>query len=290
MTGFGDARHRDERLCASVEIRAVNNRYLKVATKCPDSFGVLEHRIEKLVREAVSRGTITVAVRLERLDGFERYRLDLDVLKTYWRQLRAAAESNQVSPPPDVSSLLQLPGVVTEGEDETTGSESVWPPVEAALGTALEKLQAFRMTEGASMLDDVRTSLRLIAHGLEKVAAVAPQVVRDYRDRLGDRMRDLLQGTGAKIDDADLIREVSIFAERCDVNEEVTRLRSHLDQFELFLDEETSQGRRLEFLCQEMFREVNTIGSKANNVAIAHSVVDMKAAIDKLREILQNVE
>jgi uncharacterized protein (TIGR00255 family) len=140
------------------------------------------------------------------------------------------------------------------------------------------------------MGDDVRINCRTIARELEKIAAIAPDVVRDYRDRLRDRMRDLLEGTGANIDDNDLIREVSIFAERCDVNEEITRLRSHLDQFELFMDEKTSQGRRLEFLCQEMFREVNTIGSKANNVAIAHAVVDMKAAIDKLREILQNVE
>jgi uncharacterized protein (TIGR00255 family) len=290
MTGYGDARHQDERLCAAVEVRSVNNRYLKVTTKCPDSFAALEHQIEKLVRESVARGTVTVSVRLERLEGAEPFRINTEILKSYWKQLRAAAEGSNSHPPPDLGSLLSLPGVVSEEGDGAPDDESAWPLVRGAMSAALEKLQAFRATEGSSMADDVRANCRLIAHELEKVAALAPDVVRDYRDRLRDRLRDLLQGTEARIDDADLIREVSIFAERCDVNEEITRLRSHLDQFELFIDEKTSQGRRLEFLSQEMFREVNTIGSKANNVAIAHSVVDMKAAIDKLREILQNVE
>ncbi len=140
------------------------------------------------------------------------------------------------------------------------------------------------------MEQDLRTNEGVIAEQLDRVEERAPQVVRDYRDQIKKRVEKLLDGTEAKIEDADLIREVSIFSERCDINEEITRLRSHLEQFDVFLNEKTSQGRKLEFLSQEMFRETNTIGSKANNVEIAHCVVEMKAAIEKMREILQNVE
>lgn len=122
------------------------------------------------------------------------------------------------------------------------------------------------------------------------MAGKASQVARDYRDRLLECVRDLLKETDVEVGASDLIREVSVFADRCDINEEVTRLRSHLEQFDAFLKENVSQGRKLEFLSQEMFREINTIGSKANNIEIAHSVVEMKAAIEKMREILQNVE
>ena len=140
------------------------------------------------------------------------------------------------------------------------------------------------------MEQNLQTNANLIATQIDQIEERAPQVVRDYRDQIKKRVEELLEGTNAKIEDADLIREVSIFSERCDINEEITRLRSHLEQFDVFLDEKTSQGRKLEFLSQEMFRETNTIGSKANNVEIAHCVVEMKAAIEKMREILQNVE
>ena len=118
----------------------------------------------------------------------------------------------------------------------------------------------------------------------------ALEVVQQYRDKLLDRVRELLKGTSVVINEPDLIREVSVYADRCDINEEITRLRCHLEQFEAFLSDKVSQGRKLDFLIQEMFREVNTIGSKANNVTLARFVVEMKSAVEKIREVLQNVE
>lgn len=290
MTGFGDARSQSERLTVAVEVRAVNNRYLKVNTKTPDAYAALEGDIEKLVREAISRGTVMVSVRVDRHGADQRYILNRRVLEDYVRQLHQVSETLHLAAPLDLGSLLQLPGVVADQDQGHENPETDWPLVRDALQAALVKFEEFRRTEGASMEQDLRTNARIIHEQLEQIASYAPQVVRDYRDRLLDRVRELLQATDVAVGSSDLIREVSIYSERCDINEEITRLRSHLEQFDAFMNQSSSQGRKLEFLSQEMFREVNTIGSKANHVPIAHCVVEMKAAIEKMREILQNVE
>lgn len=290
MTGFGDARRQNDRLGVAVEVRAVNNRYLKISTKCPEACAPLEGEIEKTVRNSVTRGTVAVTVRVDRLDAGSTYALDRDVLRNYWRQLHDLAETIHAPEPSNLGELLLLPGVIAEQDVKAGDPESDWPPVRESLVEALEKLQAFRAAEGRSLQDDLEANARVVAAQLDRIAELAPQVVRDYRDRLLERVRELLEGMDAAVDSSDLIREVSIYSDRCDINEEIMRLRSHLDQFRAFLAEKTSQGRKLEFLSQEMFREVNTIGSKANNVAIAHAVVEMKAAVEKMREVLQNVE
>lgn len=290
MTGFGEARHQGERLSVVVEVKAVNNRYLKVLTKCAERYASLESEIERVVRGAVSRGTISINVRTDNISGESQYSLHGEVLKNYWEQLNRMTGTLHVAAPPDLGALLNLPGVVAEDLGTRTDSETDWPQIEAALREALEKLQEFRRTEGRQMEQELRANCGVIAEQLQKVVEQAPNVVREYRDKMLQRVRELLSGAEASIEESDLIREVSVFADRCDINEEITRLRSHLEQFDKFLMEKESQGRKLEFLGQEMFREVNTIGSKANNVAIAHHVVEMKASIEKMREILQNVE
>jgi uncharacterized protein (TIGR00255 family) len=158
------------------------------------------------------------------------------------------------------------------------------------LGDALKKLHGFRVEEGRSMERELAENAGTIATGLQDVIAQAPLVVSEYRTKMLDRVRQLLADSGVGVAESDLIREVSIFSDRSDINEEITRLKSHLEQFQVFIREPASTGRKLDFLSQEMNREVNTIGSKANNVPIAHGVVEMKAAIEKMREILQNVE
>lgn len=290
MTGFGDARKQDAHLSVAVEVRAVNNRYLKVSIKCPDSYAPLEGDIEKTVRESISRGTVSVSVRVDRLGAEQQYVLNREVLQSYWRQLNQIAETIHLATPPNVGSLLQLPGVVIEDDRSHRDPEGDWPLVRETLAEAMQKLHGFRAAEGGSMEQELRANARTIAEQLEQVAALAPQVVTEYRDKLYERVRELVESAGVSLERSDLIREVSIFSERCDVNEEIARLRSHLEQFDAFLKQETSSGRKLEFLSQEMFREVNTIGSKANNVTIAHAVVEMKAAVEKMRELLQNVE
>lgn len=290
MTGFGDARQQTDRFTVGVEVRAVNNRYLKIVTKCPDSYATLESEIEKTVREAIARGTVSVSIRIDRVGRESPYSIDRNVLEAYWRQLNELLPTLRGGSTPDVTQLLDLPGVVTERNAGSGGVEEDWPVIRQTLETALKKLQTFRATEGGSMRTELQANARIIAVELEKVATLAPQVVHEYRDKILDRVRELVSGQNGTVGASDLIREVSIFADRCDINEEITRLRSHLEQFDVFLVQTPSAGRKLEFLSQEMFREVNTIGSKANNVTIAHAVVEMKSAVEKMREILQNVE
>lgn len=289
MTGYGDARSQNERLTLGVEVRSVNNRYLKISTRSPDSYSGFESQIEKLIRKRVSRGTINLTIRADRLGTDVTRVICQEVLKKYWDQARQFAIENDVQTPVDINALYELPGVITEDGGKTS-PEDDWPLIQEAVESAMEKLQAFRRAEGESMQDDLREQLDVLAVELEKIVLVAPEVVKSHRDRLIERVREMLSESEATVEDCDLIREVSIYADRVDINEEITRLKLHLEQFANFISENQSQGRKLEFLGQEMFREVNTIGSKANNVAIAHSVVEMKAAVEKIREILQNVE
>jgi uncharacterized protein (TIGR00255 family) len=290
MTGFGDARTQTERSSIAVEIRSVNNRYLKISSRIPDAYAALENDIEKVIRSAITRGTVNVTLRIRRLKGGQQYWLDHDVLSDYWRQMNELADSIHLAMPSHLGDLLQLPGIVSETESESIEISQDWPAIKQALVESLEKLCAFRKTEGEAMQRDLQANAALIADQLDQVAAQSPQVVADYRNKLLERVREMLDSAGGAVEDSHLLREVSIFADRCDINEEITRLRSHLKQFESFLQPQASQGRKLEFLSQEIFREVNTIGSKANDITIAHAVVEMKAAVEKLREVLQNVE
>jgi len=291
MTGFGDARHQDERLAVSVEVRTVNNRYFKIVTKCSDVYAALEGEIEKIVREKISRGTVNVSIRVDRLAADEDFVINQAALKSYWSQLHAAAKQMQAPLAlADISVLLTIPGVVSDERRRSVDVQADWTIIRKMLEQALEKLGVFRAEEGRSMERDLVTNVGIIADRLEQVIALAPQVVSEFRAKLLDRVRQLIADSNVTVADTDLIREVSIFADKADINEEITRLKCHIDQFHAFLKDKESTGRKLEFLTQEMFREVNTIGSKANNVPIAHCVVDMKAAVEKIREVLQNVE
>lgn len=289
MTGFGDVRRQDGRRNITVEARTVNNRFLKCSIRLPDIYTAFEAEIEKLVRATISRGTVNVTVRLERLSGAGRYWLDHEALAAFANQAKESADQLGLTLN-SLDGLLALPGVVAERPEAEMEPEADWSLVEAAVTEALQILNSFRKSEGAAMADELRANLDLIEAEVDAVEEQAPTVVREFRDRLRERVAELIKDSDATLNDSDLIREVSLHADRVDINEEITRLRSHLGQFRSFLDDKQSQGRKLDFLTQELFREVNTIGSKANNVAIAHRVVEMKAAVEKIREILQNIE
>ncbi|MGE4002307.1 MAG: YicC/YloC family endoribonuclease [Planctomycetaceae bacterium] len=290
MTGYGDSREQDGGRLVTAEVRTVNNRYLKVSIRCPDAYAVKESDIERVVRSSVARGTVNITLRVDSVSSTGRYHLDRDVIQSYWEQFTAVTDEMHLSPPADLTNFLQLPGVVIEHDDGGADAEEDWPLLERVITQALAQLNVFRRREGASMRLELAHHCSLVSVQLDQVAERAPNVIVQYRDKLKDRVSQLLRDSGVGVKDEDLIREVSVFADRCDINEEISRLRSHLSQFGECLDEQESAGRKLEFLCQEMFREVNTIGSKSNDVTIAHAVVEMKGTIEKLREIVQNVE
>lgn len=290
MTGFGDARRRGTLLDVAVEVRTVNNRYFKVLVKLPESYGSLESEIERSVRELISRGTVTVAIRVDSTGSDQKFHMNTAALEAYWRQICEFASAASAAPPADVSPLLSLPDVAVPQDRRDVNPESDWREIRPVLEAALQNLQKFRVEEGRSMAEDLERNCQLIAERLGEIALIAPRVVTDYRDRLQLRLRDLLAGSGIELDQSSVLREISVFADRCDINEEITRLRCHIDQFRSFTNDPQSMGRKLDFLSQEMFREVNTIGSKANNVEIAHHVVEMKSCVERIREVLQNVE
>lgn len=290
MTGHGDARFHSDELAVAVELRTVNNRYLKVSVRAAEPYSLLEPEIERVVRRHIRRGTVQVVLAVRRQNRPSDYRVNLVALRSYAEQLRALHKELGLGRELDLAPLLALPGVVEEPDPLSSQPTDDWPLVEPVLLEALERLQAMRAEEGRAMADQLLRLLEEIHGHLEAIRLRAPKVVEEYRDKLHERVAALLRDMDIELDRSDLIKEVSVFAERSDVTEEVVRLDSHLGQFRDLLEEEESPGRKLDFLTQEMFREANTIGSKANDVEIARHVVEVKGAIEKIRELVQNVE
>lgn len=289
MTGHGESHGQNDRIGLTVEVRSVNNRHLKLSVRCPDAFLALEANIDRLVRSRIARGSVSISLKVRYLGDSVPVTLNHQALAEYWRQLTEIAASLGTQPPADLTSLLGLSGIVEETEAKSV-EESDWPLFESVIGEALDHLDEFRQEEGRSMQSELESLASSIETHLGTVAKLAPDVVVSYRDRLKDRINELIRESNLQVDESDLIREVSLFADRCDITEEITRLKSHLSQQQTLLSAETSAGRKLDFLGQEMFRELNTIGSKSNDVRISHLIVDMKASIEKMREIVQNIE
>jgi uncharacterized protein (TIGR00255 family) len=292
MTGYGEASYQSDALNLAIELRAVNNRYLKVSLRAAEPYNLLEAEFEKVIRRTVRRGTIQVHLRCQRQLAPQDFQVNAVALRSYLDQLRDVCEGLRL---PDggqalLAQVLALPGVVPEPASAGFRLEEEWPVMEQVLEKALARLQAMRQEEGRAMAQELLQHRDHIAGELRQIREHMPQVAVTYRDRLLERVRSLLTELDVQIDRSDLIKEVAIFAERSDIAEEVVRLASHLDQFQEIISEPESAGRKLEFLTQEMFREANTIGSKAGDVEISRHVVEIKGTLEKIRELIQNVE
>jgi uncharacterized protein (TIGR00255 family) len=293
MTGFGEARHQDPRWTVQVEMRTVNNRHFKLSARISDEFAAMEGALEQLVRERVKRGTVQVSLRIERPRRPEDYRLNLVALASYRDQLRQLQDGGAGAGGRgaiDLAQLLALPGVVEEVKPAGQSPSEDWPEVARVVARALEALEASRAQDGRAMAAEMIALGRSIGEHLGRIADRAPMVVQAYHRRITDRVRALVADQGVTVEPEDLVREVAILADRCDISEEIVRLRAHLGQYAAIIEEPESSGRKLEFLVQEMGREINTIGAKANDVEISRAVVDVKALLEKIRELVQNVE
>jgi uncharacterized protein (TIGR00255 family) len=292
MTGYGEAHYQSDRLTVAIELRALNNRYLKVSLRAAEPHNLLEPEFEKVIRRTIRRGTIQAHLRIDRQLAAQEYKINLTALRSYVGQLRGVWEELGLRDRGEalLTQVLALPGVVPEPGDAATHLEDEWPLLEGVLDEAVSKLQAMRQEEGRAMAQEFMQQRDRIAEHLEKIRQLAPTVSTAFRDRLHERVRSLLAEHDVQFDRSDLIKEVSIFAERSDIAEEVTRLGSHLEQFRDIMNEPESPGRKLEFLTQEMFREANTIGSKASDVEISRHVVEIKGTLERMRELVQNVE
>jgi uncharacterized protein (TIGR00255 family) len=292
MTGYGEASYQSDALNLAIELRSVNNRYLKVILRAGEPYNLLEPEFEKVIRRSVRRGTIQVHLRCQRQYATQDFQINATALRSYFSQLRTLSQELGL---PDhgqalLGQVLVLPGVVPEPATTSFQMEEEWPVLEQVLEKALARLQAMRQEEGRAMAQELLQHRDFIGEHLEKIRLRVSQVAAGFRDRLLERVRSLLSELDVQIDRSDLIKEVAIFAERSDIAEEVVRLASHLDQFQDIINEPESAGRKLEFLTQEMFRETNTIGSKASDVDISRHVVEIKGTLEKIRELVQNVE
>lgn len=287
MTGHGQATSQTEALAVSVEIRSINSRYLKVSLNCADRYLGFQAEVEGLIRKYVQRGSVNVQLRVEYPGEQASARIDVDLIRSLQQQLQPLMQDGESVP---LASLLAIPGVVAEHESTSDESEAEWPFISQTIEQALQSLNQMRRREGEVMASDMKSNCQLIRQRVAQIEGLSPKVVAAYSQRLTTRINQLLAEFGATASPADLVREVGIFAERSDIAEELVRLESHCGQFLQVIDGSTSGGRKLDFLTQELLREANTIGSKAGDSEIAQSVVEIKTAIDRIREMVQNVE
>jgi uncharacterized protein (TIGR00255 family) len=288
MTGFGAGEIVTAAGRYGVEIRSVNHRFCEVVIRTPRDLSQLEDRVRSLVQSRVLRGRVDVAVVRDDYGRRPRtVKTDAALAKAYVDALDGLRHSLSLSGGVDLPLLLSLPDLV-KIEEEKEDVEASWPAVERGVGMALDKLVAMREAEGTRLRTDLLDRLLRLERLAEAIAARAPGVVEEYHARLERRVQELAGGVA--VDAGRLAAEVALFADRSDITEEVTRLRSHLVQFRATLGGTGAVGRTLEFIVQEMGRETNTIGSKANDLDITRHVIAIKGELESLREQIQNVE
>lgn len=292
MTGYGAARLRDERWTVDVEIRSVNFRHFKLSSRISSPYDALEPDLERLFRDQIRRGSVQFNLRIDAPHSADDYRINTVALRSYRDQVLRLLETDAgpYREPPSWEAFLLLPGIVQETRTQEHDPHADWPMILAVVNQALAQFQASRQDEGRAMTREMLALGRSVAGALQRIQERSTLVVDSYRDRLLERVQNVLRDLGAGIEPKDVIREIAIYADRVDITEEIIRLRAHLEQFEQIFEREDLSGRLIEFLLQEMVRETNTIGSKANDVEITRLVVEIKSALEKLRELVQNLE
>jgi uncharacterized protein (TIGR00255 family) len=290
MTGFGEAHNRFDTLSVAVELRTINSRHYKLSLRTNEGYGALEPQIDAVVRKRIRRGTVQLNLHVQRASTPDDYRLNVDVLKSYIAQAQEVAKATGSSLEIPIASLLSLPGVIDDRRAPEQDSLEDWPQIEPTLREALAALTKMREAEGRALATDLLENCHIIDQQVAAIEQRAPNVTVGYRERLTDRVNRALSELNVTVQPADLLRELSLFVDKSDISEELVRLKSHMSQFATNVDATESSGRKLEFISQEMGREINTIGSKANDTEISQYVVEMKAALERIREQVQNVE
>ena len=289
MTGFGDASAENNGTHYAVEIRSLNNRFFKAMIKLPDNLSGLEPEIETMLHKRLERGSITYILKIRQDSAEAAYHVNTAALEAYLSQLRNVKGLDGVARI-DLAGLLTLPGVCSEPRDDSDEIARHGDTIRALTEKSIQKLEQMRRREGEALFGELLKHLAVMRGELEEIARRAPFVIDDYHKRLSARVNQLLSKAELNVSQQDLLKEVAVFAERADITEEIHRLRTHLDAFEAACRQGEHAGRKLDFITQEMLREANTIASKANDGEIARRIVEVKGAIDRLKEQVQNVE
>lgn len=289
MTGYGRGECVKDGFKFTVELNSVNRKQNDVSINLPKELVELEPRIRDAINAKLSRGRINVLVAYHRgtAKAEEQIELDVALAKAYYRAIQKLQKQINLNGSLTLDTILRAPGVLKLAES-MVDAEAMWSGLEAALQKALVQMVKMREREGKFLAADLARRLDTIATGVELIRKVAPEAVKRYREQLHARVKDA--GLNVPLDDERLVKEVVIFADRCDITEELTRLASHLSQFRGQLHADEPVGRPLDFLAQEMNREINTVGSKANAAEVSQQVVKMKAELEKIREQVQNIE
>ncbi|MDZ4742946.1 MAG: YicC/YloC family endoribonuclease [Verrucomicrobiota bacterium] len=289
MTGYGRGESRSKNLAIVCEISSVNQKARDIFVRFPREIENLEPRIREEISHKVVRGKLSVSITMQSGDGNEQNvsLLNEDVARHALKGLRKLQKDLGLSGEVRIETLLRIPGILN-APTPTLNADSAWPTVQKSLQNALGALLKMRLKEGAFLKKELMERLKNLRKLHAQIAALSPLVVQKHRKSLHERIK--AAGVQIDLDDERLIKEIVFFADRSDITEELTRLKSHFAQMQEALNSKDPVGRTLDFLIQELNREVNTIGSKANNVEISQRVVEMKAELEKVREQIQNIE
>lgn len=288
MTGFGRERCILDNREILVEIRSVNHRYFEFSARTPKAYGYLDEKLKAFLKNDISRGKIEVSVLIYNQEGTSaQIEVNKEIALGYIDALRNSAEELDLEDDLTLSNIMRLPDIFTVvkvSEDE----EVIWNQVKSAAEKALERFVDMRVTEGMKMYDDIASRLNFLEDSVGKIEVQSPNTAKAYEERLYAKIKEML--ADRNIDEQRIVTEVAVFSEKTAIDEETVRLRSHISQFRNLINSDEPVGRKLDFLVQELNREVNTIGSKAQDLYITKLVVDMKSEIEKIREQIQNIE
>ncbi|OGU14628.1 MAG: YicC family protein [Geobacteraceae bacterium GWC2_53_11] len=288
MTGYGKGEASAPNGSFTVEIRSVNHRYGEISVRMPRTFYAFENEVKRLAASVLKRGKIDISVQWEETAAANAVpQLDMVVARGYYDAYSRLAKELNLPQDAAPSFIMSQKGVMKEGA-ATVDETELQPQLLAAVQAAVIALDGMRFREGEALSDDLKGRRKQIAEWSALISERTPQMVLEYRQKLKARLDQLLDG--AEMDEARLAQEVALLADRCDITEELVRLASHFSQFDEALSSSEPVGRKLDFLMQEMNREVNTIGSKSNDAGITTLVIQIKAEMEKMREQVQNVE
>ncbi len=289
MTGFGRGEYLGDSYNFKIEIKAVNNRYSDISIRMPRYMNFLEDKIKKEIKDEIGRGRVDVYINLEYIDESSlNIQVDLPLAKKSMEALENLTEELDLKENIRISELMNVSDLI-KIERKILDEDELWESLKKALREAVDDIVQMKKVEGNALKIDMLNRLELIESTIFEIEKRAYFVVDEYKDKLEERIEDLL-GSEIKIDDERLANEIVIYADKSDVSEELTRLKSHIDQFRNITKEDEPVGRKLDFLIQELNRETNTIGSKSSDIEITQNVVEIKSEIEKIREQVQNVE
>ena len=288
MTGFGRAVKELEGYVITVEIKSVNHRYFDFTSRCPRQYGFIEEKLKSYVNSCVERGKVECYVGIEALNtDTAQVVVNNTLAAAYVKALKEIASNYDLNEDFGASLISRFPDVLVLKKEEQD-EERIWSLVKTVAADAVDKFIDMRSIEGEKMYDDIYSRSQFILDTVEYIEKRSPETVKEYNDKLIERVHEIIGD--ASLDEARIIQEVAIYADKVAVAEETVRLRSHIQQLRAFLNSDSAVGRKMDFLVQEINRETNTIGSKCNDVEIARKVVDVKAEIEKIREQIQNIE